>query len=300
MGPGGALLAGAKIVLAGKVTRTATTKSNGEFSFTGVPAGSFRLTASGPGMAAVTVRRIVLRPGSVRFLREIVLQVASAAVTVRVVAPSEQLAEQQLQLQMHQRVLGVLPNFMSSYNWNAVHLWPKQKFQLALRVELDPVTFAVIGAEAGIEQGFGRYPGYGTGVEGYAKRYGADYANDVAGGMIGDALLPSILRQDPRYFYKGTGSFGSRALYAMSRAILCRGDDGKTEFDYSRVIGDFAAGGISNLYYPAANRGAGLVFANGLIEIGGDAAANLIREFILPGFTSHVPRAAKKGAIHLF
>jgi Carboxypeptidase regulatory-like domain len=300
VGPNGGLLAGARIVLSGPVGRTTASASDGGFSFTGLPAGTYRLAVSGPGMRTARVRRIVLQASAVRFLRQIVLPVAVTATTVRVVAPSEQLAEKQLQIQIHQRVLGVLPNYFSSYDWNAVHLWPRQKLDLAFRAEIDPVTFGIIAAEAGAEQGLGKFSGYGSGIEGYAKRYGADYANDFAGGMIGDGLLPALLHQDPRYFYKGTGSFGSRAVYAMSRAILCRGDNKRTEFGFSRVLGDLAAGGISNLYYPEANRGAGLVFENGLIQIGGNAAANLIREFVLPALTSHVPSDVKKKGVHLF
>ena len=300
MGPNGGLAAGAGVVLSGKVVRTATTAGNGSFSFTGLPAGTYRLSVSGRGMKMVSMRHIVLTPGAVRFLPQITLEVKAAAATVTVMASPEQLAEQQLQIQLHQKVLGIVPNYYSSYNWNAEHLWPRQKFELAFKAEIDPVTFVVIGAEAGIEQEGDRFPAYGQGVEGYAKRYGAAYANDFIGAMIGDALLPSVFHQDPRYFYKGKGSFMSRAMYAVSRSVLCRGDDKQTEFDYSRVIGDFASGAISNAYYPAGSRGAELVVSNGLIDIGGNAATNLIREFVLPALTSHAPEGARKSSIHLF
>lgn len=107
--------------------------------------------------------------------------------------------------------------------------------------------------------------------------------------MIGSALLPSLFRQDPRYFYKGTGTIRSRALYAIKSAFICRGDNGKPEFDFSHIGGDFAAGSMSNLYYPEPNEGATLILTNGLIEIAGMAGTNLIREFVLRGITSHVP-----------
>ncbi|MGH9607833.1 MAG: carboxypeptidase-like regulatory domain-containing protein [Terracidiphilus sp.] len=299
VGPDGGLLAGAAVSLSGTASRSATSTSGGQFSFTGLPAGTYRLIASARGFKTVDLNRIVLQAHTVRFLPQIVLWVTASA-TVRVVAPSEQLAEKQLQFQMHQHVLGVLPNYFTSYNWNAVHLWPKQKFQLAFRAEIDPITFVVIAGEAGVEQWFNRFPEYGSGLDGYGKRYAAAYTDQFVGTMIGDALLPSIFHQDPRYFYKGNGSFGSRALYAVSRTFVCRGDSQRSEFDYSRVLGDFASGGISNLYHPAADRGASLVFINGAIDLGANAATNLIREFILPDLTSHVSNRAKKSALHLF
>lgn len=293
--------AGAKVTLSGKVNRVVTSGANGEFTFTALPAGSYRLKVTGRGMGTVRVPHIVLRAGAVRFVPPVILPLAAASASVRVYAQPQQLAEQQLQLQLHQRVFGILPDYYSSYNWNAVHLWPKQKFKLAFRSEFDPVTFVIDGAVAGIEQGFDRFPGYGQGAEGYARRFGAAYADDFIGTLIGDAALPSLFHQDPRYFYKGKGGFISRAFYAVTRAVICRGDNGHAEPDYSRTLGDFAAGGISNLYYPADDRGAGLVLSNGLIDIGGNAATNLIREFILPGITAHASGESKeKSGIHLF
>src|SRR5215471_7020590 len=93
-------------------------------------------------------------------------------------------------------------------------------------------------------------------------------------------------------FYKGNGSIRSRALYAVSAAVIARSDDGRWKPNYSRMLGHFSSAAISNLYYPASDRGASLVVFNGLAGIGGDAVANLVREFIVKRFTSHVPKAA--------
>ncbi len=296
----GAELSGAHVTLSGAATRTQLSNSNGEFTFSALPAGTYSIKVTGKGMSPASVPDIVLRPGGVRFLSPVVLAVATATTNVQVFANPEALAQEQLDLQLHQRVLGFLPNYYSSYDWNAEHLWPKQKFELGYRSEIDPVAFVIIGAEAGIEQGYDRFPGFGQGAQGYAKRYAAAYATDFTGTMISDFALPSLFHQDPRYFYKGTGSFGSRALYAVSRALICRGDNKKPEFDYSRILGDFAAGAISNYYYPPEDRGVSLVFTNGAIDIAANASTNLIREFVLPGLTSHMSRKVKiKNPFHL-
>ena len=293
------ILSGATVALSGPVSRTTTSDASGKFSFTGLPPGTYSVKVTGNGMSPAQASNIDLRPGGVRFLPPVVLQVAAASTSIQVFGNPEMLAEEQLQLQLHQRVLGFLPNFYSSYDWNAVHLWPKQKFEIGYRSEIDPITFAIIAAQAGVDQYYGRFAGYGGGLQGYAKRYGADYGTEFIGSMIGDVVMPSLLHQDPRYFYKGTGSFGSRAMYALSRTFICRGDDGHQEFDYSRIVGDLAAGGIANAYYPPENRGLTLVFTSTAVDLGANAATNLIREFILPGLTSHVPKGIReKSPIH--
>lgn len=296
MDPNGALVAGAKVELSGTVSRSAISDSDGGFSFTGLPAGTYSLNVTGSGMKLVQVPGIELRTGGVRFLPPVVLAVAAASTSIKVFANPEMLAEEQLNLQIHQRVLGVLPNYYTSFDWNAVHLWPKQKLKIGYRSSIDPITFVIVAGQAGMEQMAGRYSGYGRGVEGYAKRYGADYATNVSGKIIGDVVLASIFRQDPRYFYKGTGSFGSRATYAISRSLICRGDNGNSELDYSRIMGDIASGAIANSYYPDPNRGVTLVFTKAAVDLAANAATNLIREFILPGLTSHVPSNIKEKA----
>ena len=146
---------------------------------------------------------------------------------------------------------------------------------------------------SGIQQGLDTYPDYGQGAEGYAKRYGADFGDLFIGRMIGAAVLPSILHQDPRYFYQGTGSIRSRAWHALSAAFVCRGDNGHSQFNYSHILGNLAAGGISNLYRPDANRGVALVFDNALLHTAANATGNLVREFGLRRITTKVPSYAK-------
>ncbi|MGB7136332.1 MAG: carboxypeptidase regulatory-like domain-containing protein, partial [Acidobacteriaceae bacterium] len=201
----------------------------------------------------------------------------------------EEEAEEDVHIEESQRVLGIVPNFYSSFDWNAPPLNAKQKFKLAIRSEIDPITFAGAAFIAAGEQSRKIYPGYGQEAGGFGKRFAAQYMNDFDSRMIGSALLPSLFHQDPRYFYKGTGTIRSRALYAIESAFICRGDNGKAEFDFSHIGGDLAAGTLSNLYYPEANEGVSLVFVNTAIEIGGMAGTNLIREFVLRGITSHAP-----------
>ena len=121
---------------------------------------------------------------------------------------------------------------------------------------------------------------------------GAAFANHVSATLLGRAVYPTIFHQDPRYFYKGKGTIGSRVLYAISTAVIARGDDGRWKPNYSRVLDRFSAAAISNPYYPPSDRGTSLVVSNGLAGIGENAASNLVREFVLKRFTSHVPKGA--------
>jgi hypothetical protein len=288
----GDVIPGARVTLttqAGADERVLLSGSNGEFAFSKLPPGTFKLTVTAGGMGAFVASEIPLLAGDQRLLSKVVLPVAAATTSVRVFADREQLAEEQVHLALEQRVLGVLPNFYSTYDWHAPPMGSKQKFELAFRAETDPVAFLGAAVLAGIEQGNNSFPGYGQGAQGYAKRYGAAYADDMIGRMMGSAVYPSLFRQDPRYFYRGSGSVRSRALYAISAAVICRGDNGHWEPNYSHVLGSFTAGGLSNLYYPAASRGASLTILNGLIETAGRAGNNLLREFVLKGLTPKVP-----------
>jgi hypothetical protein len=145
--------------------------------------------------------------------------------------------------------------------------------------------FAAAAFTAGVEQA-GDTPNYGQGAKGYGQRIGALYANGFTDIMVGEAILPSLLHQDPRYFYQGTGTKRSRVIHALSSPFICKGDNGKWEPNYSSVGGDLAAGAISNIYYPQSNRGAGIVFENALITTGGRMVSGLVQEFILRRFTS--------------
>lgn len=279
--------------LTGAQIRSGQSGSNGEFEFTGLPPGRFKLVISGRGWGTFASAEIQLHAGDFYIVPKVVLRM-TASTSVRVFANREELAEEQVHIAEQQRVVGVFPNFYSSYDWNAPPLLPKQKFQLALRSLTDPMAFVGVAAAAGIEQEAGAFSGYGSGAQGYAKRFGAAYTSDFTARMLAHAVFPSLFHQDPRYFYKGTGSFRSRALYAISAAVIARGDNGRWEPNYSYVLGIFAASGLSNLYYPPQNRGALLTFTNGLADVADDAAGNLLREFVLKRFTSRARRAGAR------
>jgi hypothetical protein len=274
---------------AGIETREVQTGSNGEFMFDGLVPGTYRVTVTGPGMGTYVSPNIKIKADEYRIVPNIVLPVAAASSAVTVMGDKEEIAEQQVQIAVQQRVLKVFPNFYSTYDWNAPPMGTKQKFQLAFRAMMDPMAFAGAAGVAGAEQYYNIFPSYGGGITGYAKRYGAAYANDFSGRMFSSAIFPSIFHQDPRYFYRGSGSIRQRALYAMAAAVIARGDNGHWQPNYSEICGNFAAGALSNLYYPADSRGVTLTIGNALVETAGRAGTNLVREFILRGLTSKVP-----------
>jgi hypothetical protein len=288
----GAAIVGAHVTLAlegQSATQEAVADNNGQFTFTNIPPGPFQLTVSSPGFTTQTFSG-VLHAGEVDVIPMIQLPLATAVTEVHVAAPTEEEAEAQIQEQEKQRVLGVFPNFYVTYDPNAVALRPKQKFELAWKTTIDPVTFVLVGAVAGIQQSQNTFGGYGQGAQGYAKRYGAGFADYVTGTFIGGAILPSLMKQDPRYFYKGTGSKTSRALYAIAMSVVCKGDNGRWQPAYAAILGSLIAAGISNSYYPSHDRGAALTFENTAIGIGTTAAANLFQEFIVKKITPNLPK----------
>ena len=192
----------------------------------------------------------------------------------------EQLADEQLKQEKKQRVLGFMPSFNTSYNSEAVSLTKKQKFKLAFSQATDPFQFLIAGIAGGISEAEGSDAGYGGGPVGYFKRVGADYADSFDGAMIGNALLPSILHQDPRYFRRGYGSAGKRIFYAFSTSFICKHDNtGKWEPNYSNMGGNLVAGAISTVYVPEDERTAGNVFEGfALVTLEGAGGA-ILQEF---------------------
>jgi hypothetical protein len=294
----GAAVAGAEVKLTREPPspdRIVSTAEDGQFSLAGIEPGSFQLTITSAGFAMQTFSG-ALRSGESFTVPQIALLVATSVTETRVTPATVDVAQDEIKVEEHQRVFGVLPNFYVSYVANAAPLTTRQKFQLAWKTSIDPVSFAVNGIVAGVEQAQDDFGGYGQGAKGYAERYGAAYGNFVISTYIGSAILPSILKQDPRYFYKGTGSKRSRILNALAQSVICKGDNGHWQANYSGLIGGLAASGISNIYYAPRDRdGVGFTFENALIGMGTTAVTNLLQEFVIRKWTqSHPGRQASK------
>jgi hypothetical protein len=264
----------------------AQTDEVGRFDFDRVPPGAFQLTTTAEGFVTQTISN-TLQPGQDYLVPPITMSLATVVTEVRVSPPAEEIAQDEFKGLEQQRVLGVVPNFYVSYVSDAAPLTARRKFELALKASTDPVNILAVATIAGVDQAANRFSGYGQGAQGYAKRYGASYANLSIGVLMGGAVLPSILKQDPRYFYRGTGTKRSRLLYAVSRTFICKGDNQRWQPNYSSVFGDLAAGGISNLYLPKSDRhGASLTFENAGIALGTSAVINVLQEFVLHRLTS--------------
>lgn len=272
-------------------SQEAVSDGDGQFSFAGVVPGPFELAIMAGGFATATFPGN-LHAGERYIVPAITLAVASASTEVQVRMTRTELAEAEIKDEEKQRVLGVVPNFYVTYDPAAVPLNRRQKFELAWKATVDPISFGLTGAVAGIQQATNSFSGYGQGAQGYGKRYGASYADLVSGTFIGSAVLPSLLKQDPRYFYKGSGSVRSRILYALANSVICKGDNGRWQANYSGLLGGLASGGISNLYYPSTDRGAELTVENTIIGIGTTAAANILQEFLIRRLTPHAPNYA--------
>ena len=173
-------------------------------------------------------------------------------------------AEREIRQQEHQRILGIVPEFNITNLQHAAKLSPGEKFRLAFKSATDPFTFLAAGVDAGINQWDNDFAGYGQGTQGYAKRFGAAYVDSFDGTILGNAFFPLLFHQDPRYFRKGTGSVGSRLLYAALSTFRAKSDNGRWQPNFSNILGNLAAGGISNLYYPQSDRGATLTIQRGI------------------------------------
>src|ERR1700685_246662 len=288
MDQSGAVIARARLTLTNEdhsLNQEALSGADGQFSFANVLPGPFQLAITSAGFATQTFSG-VLHSGEIDSVPAIVLAVASNVTEVQVGVNPVEVAEEQLKIEEKQRVLGAIPNFYVTYIPNAVPLTSKQKFKLAWKTVADPFTFVFVGGAAGVQQAQNHFKEYGQGAQGYAKRFGAGYGDTVTGTFIGSAILPSLLKQDPRYFYKGVGSMRSRFLYAIANSVICKGDNRRWQPNYSNILGSLASGGISNLYYPAQDRdGAELTFENAAFEIGGTAVTNLLQEFVIRKLT---------------
>ena len=291
----GAVIPGAEVLLesdAGLRLRTLITDQSGFFEFRAVEADhSYRITVTATGFATWASSVLHVEAGHFLLLGQIALRVDGGPVSITVTASRSpvELATEQVHIAEQQRVFGFIPNFLVVYDQDPVPLTAKLKFKLALRVAIDPVTFIGVAGFAAINQAAST-PNYIEGLKGYGQRAGALYADGFMDLMLAGAVLPSVLHQDPRYFYQGTGTAKSRALHAVLSPFLCRGDNGRRQPNYSSLGGDIASTAISEAYYPASNRGVGFLFGNFSINTAERMASALAQEFLLRKLT---PGAAK-------
>jgi len=264
----------------------------GSFQFSNLMMGtSYEIAVSASGFKDWTSTPIVLTPErSIFLVSDLKIEMTESSESVTVYASKAEIATEQLHLEEQQRVLGIIPNFYVVYDSkNAVPISTKLKFQLAMKVSTDPVTIAGVAAFAGIQQAGGT-PDYVQGAKGYGQRFGAAAAGSFSDILIGGAVLPSLLHQDPRYFYQGTGTTSSRLRHALLSPFITRGDNGRPQINFSSLGGDLASSALAETYYPDSNRGPRLVFGNFAIGTGDRMLSAVVQEFVLRRLTPAAKR----------
>jgi Carboxypeptidase regulatory-like domain len=290
--PNGDAVPSARVIVQGPTPHdghTGLASGSGFFELRNIKSGMpFRVIIQARGFADWTSTPIVLGAGQYKLLTDCTLQLEEVQTTINVAYSSVRVATEQVAAQEKQRVLGLIPNFYVNYDPDPVPMTAKLKFKLAFRVAVDPVTILGIGFIAGLDQA-GNTPDYQQGAKGYGQRFGAVAADGFTDIMIGGAILPSLLHQDPRYFYQGKGTTTSRLFHAISFPFVCRGDNGQMQPNYSSLGGDLAASALENAYYPQSNRGAGLVFGHFALDTAERAVSSLAQEFLFRRLTKAKP-----------
>ena len=288
----GAPVADATVTLAaddGRAVLTVTTDAQGAFSFRDVPSGSYAVRVNLAGFNPFTLASVAVTGNTPSLtLPRIVLTVENFATSVTVRSTAA-VAEEQIKAQEQQRLLGVVPNFYVSYVPDAAPLTSHQKFTLAVHETFDWTAFAGASVAAAIDQSTSAHPGVGDGASGYAKRWAASFADNRTGDLLSHYVFASLLHQDPRYFYQGTGTTQSRVVHALGSAFVARSDRGKAMPNYAYMFGNLAAAALSNVYYPRSERGGSLVLSNVAFGLAGRAAIAVTQEFIGKRLTHHAP-----------
>ncbi len=272
---------------------TTVTNDDGMFQISSLPLGNYTVRISANALSDWTATNVSAsaNPGSKPLVA--ILQVAPNVTAVTVGAGTEEVAAAQVNQELKQRALAVIPNFYVTYEKHPAPLVAKQKLHLALRTLLDPTTFVLVGVTAGIQQKRNSYWQFGQGGEGFAKRYGATYAIAANRVLITGVLMDSVLHQDPRYFYKGQGTTLQRAWYAFKAAFRAKGDNGKWQPPYSELIGSVVSSEISQTYYPGSRTQYTLLGRGLLFRFMGRVAVDLSQELLLNKLTTNAPPDAK-------
>ena len=293
----GGLVPGASVTLESASRgdlRETNTDSAGHFVLANIAAGSYTVLVSAPELKTYLSPPFTVQPGQRLELPTIVLSIASALTSVTVSANSTAVAEEELNRETKQRVLGVFPNFYTSFVYDAAPLNTRQKFKLTLRSVTDPFSFIAPAITAGIETGRDTFPRWGQDGPSYSKRYAAAYGDELFTRMFSYSIYPAIFHQDPRYFYMGPpNKTSTRFWHAALSGIVTRGDNGRMQPNYSHMLGSASAGALSSVYHPASDSAGYLAALNFAVGLGSHGVQALIREFVLPHFTTHVPAYAK-------
>jgi len=289
----GAAVAGATVVLkdaAGGVRQT-TTGVDGSFAAEMKAAGRVTVTVEAAGFEPATESAEAVAGRAVE-IPAMTLRVATAREQVNA-ATEEQLAGQQVKAEEKQRVLGVLPNFYVAYDPHAVALSPRLKYKMAVRSAVDPMRFVMAGVRAGIDQTQDTPSEWGQNAAGYGQRYGAAMGGTVAEVLLERAVLPSIFHQDPRFFYKATGTKMERLGYALRCSVTQKSDKGQWQPAYSNLIGGVSGGLATAAFYPAGDTDWGPYAAESAgIIVGALAVRNVLQEFVF----SHVTTRHRRNA----
>lgn len=264
---------------------TVVTKEDGSFAFRDVtPEIAYQITVTAEGFAEWS-SSVTVEPGQEKALTDVTLHILAAQRAVTVTYSSNEVAAQQLKAEERQRVFGFIPNIYVVYEPHPEPLTARMKFHLAYKGLTHPTFFAFEAAWAGVEQAAGT-PDYRQGAKGYGERFGANLASGVSEGLFANAILPSLLHQDPRYFYQGNGTKWSRAGHAIVAPFVTKGDNGKLQPNYSQWGGSLISASLSNAYYPESSRGVGQVFRNFGTSMGLHVVLGLAQEFVLGKLTS--------------
>jgi hypothetical protein len=252
---------------------------NGQFSFSNVPPGHFQLSVSSTGFGN-EVYSGDLAPGQAFLVPPIVLSVAMVVTQVKATVDPVEVATEEIKEQEHQRVFGFIPNFYVSYRADAAPLTTKLKYQLAWKSTTDVITIGGVAFLAGLQQAADQYSEFGQGWQGYGKRFGAAYGDAFASTFLSGAVFPSLFKQDPRYFYQGTGTTKKRILHAIGNSVWCKGDNGRWQVNYSNMAGVVSGAALVSTYYPSKNQGMDIL-QNSLIRMGVSSLAGVVQEFVL-------------------
>jgi hypothetical protein len=258
-----------------------TTNESGFFEIRDVQTGRpYQVVVRSDGFSEWQSPAFTLEPGQSKIVDVANLQIKEVQTVVTVTPESTQeIAIEQVKTEEKQRGFAIIPNFYAAYDSNPAPMTTGLKFRLALRVARDPFTLTGVAFLAGIGQA-AHNPDYVEGAKGYAERLGASYANNFTDIMLEGAVLPSLFHQDPRYFYKGTGSDKSRVAHVFRSLFVTKGDNGNWQPNYSMLGGAAASAGLQNLYYPPANRGAGSIAQTFGTTMAIHTAVRMLDEFV--------------------